>query len=319
MKLAAGSATHTGLVRGNNEDSFLVDDVHVLYAIADGMGGHRGGEVASRTAIEALRAAVAAGQPVHDAIVKANTAVIERAAGDDDLTGMGTTLTAVVVAGGRQLLIGHVGDSRAYLLHDGTLRRVTDDHSLVEELVREGRLTPEQAESHPQRAIVTRALGVDAEVEVDLYTVEVAAGDRILLCSDGLTTMVRERDVERLARSEPDPQRAAELLVDAANRAGGEDNTSVVVVDVLEVDAAAAPDPDLARRRRPAPRRPMPPAPDPEPAPLPALPAHRLGPPGPRRAAPVPAARRDPRARDRRRRLGTRGAPTTSASRSTAS
>jgi hypothetical protein len=167
---------------------------------------------------------------------------------------MGTTLTAVVVAGGRQLLIGHVGDSRAYLLHDGTLSRLTDDHSLVEELVREGRLTPEQAESHPQRAIVTRALGVDPTVEVDLYTIEVVAGDRILLCSDGLTTMVRERDIERLARSEPDAQRAAELLVDAANRAGGEDNTSVVVVDVLEVDDAVAPDPDVLATSA-APRR----------------------------------------------------------------
>jgi serine/threonine protein phosphatase PrpC len=266
MKLAAGSATHTGLVRTNNEDSFLVDNEHVLFAIADGMGGHRGGEVASRTAIESLRASVAAGLSVRDAIVRANTAVIERAAGDEELTGMGTTLTAVVVAGGRQLLIGHVGDSRAYLLRDATLRRITDDHSLVEELVREGRLTPEQAESHPQRAIVTRALGVDAVVDVDLYTIEVAAGDRVLLCSDGLTTMVRERDVERLARSEPDPQRAAEVLVDAANRAGGEDNTSVVVVDVVEVDAATSPDPE-ALATPAATRRPMTPAPDPEPEP----------------------------------------------------
>ena len=116
---------------------------------------------------------------------------------------MGTTMTAVVVAGGRQLLIGHVGDSRAYLVHDGEMRRITDDHSLVEELVREGRLTPEQAESHPRRAIVTRALGVDAEVDVDLYTVEVAVGDRVLLCSDGLTTMVRDRDVERLRAAKP--------------------------------------------------------------------------------------------------------------------
>jgi len=210
---------------------------------------------------------VAAGQSVQEAIVKANTAVIERAEGDPDLTGMGTTLTAVVVAGGRQLLIGHVGDSRAYVLHDGTLRRITDDHSLVEELVREGRLTPEQAESHPQRAIVTRALGVDTEVDVDLYTLPVEAGDRVLLCSDGLTTMVRERDVERLARSETDPQRAAEVLVDAANRAGGEDNTSVVVIDVLEVDPASAPDPDQLVAP-PEPRRTMAPAPDP-PAPAP--------------------------------------------------
>ena len=188
---------------------------------------------------------------------------------------MGTTLTAVVVAGGRQLLIGHVGDSRAYLLHDGEMRRITDDHSLVEELVREGRLTPEQAESHPQRAIVTRALGVDADVEVDLYTIEVAAGDRVLLCSDGLTTMVRDRDVERLARSETDPQRAAEVLVDAANRAGGEDNTSVVVIDVLEVDAVTGARSRAARRARPPPPRRWRPRPIPPPPPPPALHASR--------------------------------------------
>jgi serine/threonine protein phosphatase PrpC len=271
MRFATGSATDTGLVRGNNEDSFLVDDAHNLYAVADGMGGHRGGEVASRTAIEALRAAIASGRPVNDAIKRANTAVLERAAGDDELTGMGTTLTAVVVAGPRQLLVGHVGDSRAYLLHDDILTRITDDHSLVEELVREGRLTPEQAESHPRRAIVTRALGVDADVEVDLYTIDVSAGDRVMICSDGLTTMVRERDVERVCRNESDPQRAAELLVDAANRAGGEDNTSVVIVDVLEVDLVESVDPvalgdpevlEEALAAPPTHRAAMPPAPE---------------------------------------------------------
>src|SRR5689334_19528607 len=229
------------------------------------MGGHRGGEVASRTAIEALRAGVAAGRSVQDAITSANEAVIERARGDIELTGMGTTMTALVVAGGRQVLIGHVGDSRAYLLHDGALRRVTDDHSLVEELVREGRLTPEQAESHPQRNIVTRALGLDEPVEVDVYPLEVVQGDRIILCSDGLTTMVRERDIERIVRGEPDPQRAAEQLVDAANTAGGEDNTSVVIIDVLEVDATDAsgtqpvtPPPSPARIMTPAPEVPAP-------------------------------------------------------------
>ena len=266
MKFATGSATDTGLVRGNNEDSFLVDGAHQLFAVADGMGGHRGGEVASRTAIEALRAAIASGRSVNEAITRANTAVLERASGDADLTGMGTTLTAVVVAGAQQLLIGHVGDSRAYMLHNGILRRITDDHSLVEELVREGRLSPEQAESHPRRHIVTRALGVDTDVEVDLFTIEVEPGDRVLICSDGLTTMVRERDLERLLRNEPDPQRAAELLVDAANRAGGEDNTSVVVLDVLEVDPVEIPDPDaLVEAAAPAPvhRPPMPPAPEP--------------------------------------------------------
>jgi len=195
VKLAAASATDQGRVRSNNEDAFLIDDQRALFAVADGMGGHRGGEVASHTAIEALRAAIANGTPLHDAITRANTAVLTRAAGDDELTGMGTTMTAVVAIGGRQLLIGHVGDSRAYMMHEGTLRRATDDHSLVEELVREGRLTPEQAEAHPQRAIVTRALGVDDPVDVDLYTLDVEAGDRVLLCSDGLTTMVRERDI----------------------------------------------------------------------------------------------------------------------------
>jgi serine/threonine protein phosphatase PrpC len=283
MKLATGSATDTGLVRGNNEDAFLVDGAHQLFAVADGMGGHRGGEVASRTAIEALRAAIASGYPVNEAIARANAAVLERAAGDTELTGMGTTMTALVVADGQQLLIGHVGDSRAYLLHNGVLRRITDDHSLVEELVREGRLTPEQAESHPQRHVVTRGLGVDADVEVDLITIEVIAGDRVVICSDGLTTMVRERDIERLVRNEPDPQRAAELLVDAANRAGGEDNTSIVVVDVVEVDdvevpvteglaptealaapAAPAPSPGHRPAMRPAPE---PPAPTPPRAP----------------------------------------------------
>jgi serine/threonine protein phosphatase PrpC len=269
VRLASGSFSHTGLVRGNNEDSFVVDNEHVLFAVADGMGGHRGGEVASRTAIEALRAAVAAGRSVQDAITSANEAVIERSRNDAELTGMGTTLTAVVVSGGRQLLVGHVGDSRAYLLHDGALRRITEDHSLVEELVREGRLTPEQAESHPQRAIVTRALGIDEPVDVDLYPLDVTVGDRVVLCSDGLTTMVRERDIERIARSEPDPQRAAEQLVDAANSAGGEDNTSVVVVDVLEVDAAdapvtepLAPPPSPARIMAPAPDVPAPSARD---------------------------------------------------------
>jgi len=266
MRFANGSATHTGLVRGNNEDAYLVDDTHQLFAVADGIGGHRGGEVASRTAIEALRAAVASGRPVNEAITRANTAVLERAAGDPDLTGMGTTMTAVVVGGAQQLLVGHVGDSRAYFLHEGVLSRITDDHSLVEELVREGRLTAEQAESHPRRNIVTRALGVDAEVEVDVFTVDVAPGDRVLICSDGLTTMVRERDIERLLRNEPDPQRAAEQLVDAANRAGGEDNTSVVVIDVLEVDAVTAPDPEAlneAAAAVPEYRAPMRPAPEP--------------------------------------------------------
>jgi protein phosphatase len=244
MRIEVGFFTHTGRVRDNNEDSFVVDERLALFAVADGMGGHRGGEVASKTAVEALRAAVAGGRTIDDAVRLANDAVIEKAAQDpEQLAGMGTTMTAAVPVGGSTLLIGHVGDSRAYLLRDGTLELRTQDHSLVEELVREGRLTPEQAESHPQRAIVTRALGVDEEVEVDLYTIDVRTGDRVLLCSDGLTTMLRDREVERIARGVDDPQRCAEDLVNAAVEAGGEDNVTVVVLDVVDVDEAA-PGPD---------------------------------------------------------------------------
>jgi PPM family protein phosphatase len=222
---------------------------------------------------------VANGVALHDAITRANAAVLTRAAGDDGLTGMGTTMTAIVAVGGRQLLIGHVGDSRAYLLHDGTMHRATDDHSLVEELVREGRLTPEQAESHPQRAIVTRALGVDDHVDVDLYTLDVETGDRVVLCSDGLTTMVRERDIERMARTEADPQHLADALVAAANSAGGEDNTTVVVVDVLEADPAEAPDPTALLDPVPVPRSAVVAPPDPPEPPAPKAPR----PPGARR------------------------------------
>jgi protein phosphatase len=244
VRIAIGSSTHSGRVRDNNEDSFLVDDRLALFAVADGMGGHRGGEVASQTAIEALRAAVAGGRSIDAAVKVANDAVLERAAQEPDtLAGMGTTITAAIALPGRPLLIAHVGDSRAYRMHDGTLERRTDDHSLVEELVREGRLTPEQAESHPQRHIVTRALGADDDVEVDLFTIDVTPGDRIVLCSDGLTTMLRDREVEQIARRVEDPQRCAEDLVNAAVEAGGEDNVTVVVLDVLEIDEPLPPDP----------------------------------------------------------------------------
>lgn len=238
MRLDVGYATDVGRVRDGNEDSFVVDEQLGLFAVADGMGGHRGGEVASTTAVEALRAAVAAGRSVEDAIVGANDAVLDRAAGEPGLAGMGTTLTAVLPLGDTQLLIGHVGDSRAYLLHAGAFERLTEDHSLVEELVREGRITREQAEVHPQRNIVTRALGADAEVAVDVQTIEVETGDRVLICSDGLTTMVRERDVARALGRDDSVQQIADALVDDALRNGGEDNVTVVVIAIVEAGGA---------------------------------------------------------------------------------
>jgi protein phosphatase len=244
VRIEAVGLTDAGRVRDGNEDSFVLDQRLALFAVADGMGGHRGGEVASATAIEALRAAVAGGEAVDAAVRDANRAVLERAERDPELAGMGTTMTAAVPVGESALLIAHVGDSRAYRLHDTGFERITDDHSLVEELVREGRLTPEQAESHPQRAIITRALGQDDDVDVDVYTVRVRSGDRIVLCSDGLTTMMRERDIERIVRAEQDPQRAVDKLVDAANEAGGEDNITVLLLDVHDVEEGGSPDPE---------------------------------------------------------------------------
>jgi protein phosphatase len=157
---------------------------------------------------------------------------------------MGTTLTAGMLGTDGSLTVGHVGDSRGYLMRDGELRQITEDHSLVEEMVRGGELTPEQAEVHPQRSIITRALGIDPLVDVDLYPIELQAGDRILLCSDGLTTMVRPEEIANILGREPDARRAAQLLVDAANAAGGEDNITAVIIEAVEEpedEAVAAP------------------------------------------------------------------------------
>jgi PPM family protein phosphatase len=239
LKLVAAGTTDVGRVRAGmpNEDGFLDEASRLsLVAVADGMGGHRAGEVASATALEALRAAMAAGRPLRDAIVGANDAVLEKSVSDQELRGMGTTLTAGTLGTDGNFLIGHVGDSRAYLVRDGELTQITNDHSLVEELVRGGELTPEQAENHPRRSIITRALGIEPEVDVDEYPLSLRAGDRILLCSDGLTTMLRPEEIADILANEPDPERAARLLVDAANAAGGEDNVTAVVAEVVEDD-----------------------------------------------------------------------------------
>ena len=235
MKLLVASSTDVGHVRSGNEDSYVVDDELGLFAVADGMGGHRGGEVASSTAIEALHAAIAEGHAVEAAIHLANTAVFARAASDDALSGMGTTMTAFVQLGDA-LVIGHVGDSRAYLSRGGALQKLTVDHSLVEELVREGRITAEEASAHPRRSIITRAVGIEPEVEVDLYPVTVIKNDRFLICSDGLTDMVSEFDVAVTLARPGSPHDCAQELVDSALANGGHDNITVVVIDVLETD-----------------------------------------------------------------------------------
>lgn len=247
IRLVIGEATDVGKVRDHNEDGYLVDEGLGLVAVADGMGGHRGGEVASATAIEALHASFADHGGLRDAVLAANDAVLERANADDALRGMGTTLTAGVLGDDGTLLVGHVGDSRAYLLRDGELSRITTDHSLVEELMAAGELTEEEAERDPRRSMITRALGLEADLVVDLYPVSLAPGDRVMLCSDGLTTMVSEATIADVLAGEDDPATAAQRLVDAANAAGGVDNTTVLVLDAVDELPADAVEP---RKRR---------------------------------------------------------------------
>jgi protein phosphatase len=229
VKVRAAATTDIGRVREGNEDSYLLEDP--IFAVADGMGGHRGGEVASRIAVETLeRLFREGGTALAEQVQEANRAVFERSTTDRSVAGMGTTLTVAIVQG-ESIRLAHVGDSRAYLLRDGELRMLTEDHTLVHRMVKEGEISQREAERHPQRSVLTRALGVEGSVQVDQATVDVLAGDRVMLCTDGLTSMIGEEAIARILTSEPDPQRAAELLVRAANQAGGADNTTVVLLD----------------------------------------------------------------------------------------
>jgi len=242
MRLVATGLSDVGMVREGNEDNYLHDERLGIFAVADGMGGHEAGEVASAVAIEALRAGVAGGSLITEAVIQANTAVLEKADANPSMRGMGTTLTAAIeVEGG--LRIGHVGDSRAYVLRDGILARVTDDHSLVEELVRAGQITLEQAAVHPQRSVITRALGIERNIEVDDISLELTDGDRVLICSDGLSGMVRETEISAIMRRETDTDAVARALIAAANAGGGEDNITVVVIDVIGEEGDPEPSP----------------------------------------------------------------------------
>ncbi len=237
MKIEAGVATHVGQVRTGNEDAYLLEPP--LYAVADGMGGHRGGEVASQLALTTIAESFRKGAaPFADQVRAANRAVFERSGADRAVAGMGTTLTAAVIRGEVAHLV-HVGDSRAYLLRAGSLRQLTDDHTLVNRMVKAGEITPEEAEVHPHRNVLVRALGTEADVPLDERDVGLLDGDRLLLCSDGLTGMISEDQIQAILTStEGAPQEAADRLVLAANRAGGVDNITVVVLDVLPDDGA---------------------------------------------------------------------------------
>ncbi len=234
-----GGATHVGRVRSINEDNYVARDDVGLWAVADGMGGHRGGEVASQIACEALGRSFSdrTVDGLVEAIERANEAVYETGATDPDLMGMGTTVVALAVVdedGDELLAVANVGDSRVYRYSVGDLDQLTDDHSLVADLVREGSLSPEEAAVHPQRNIVTRVLGVNERVPVDTLTVEPMAGDRYLLCSDGLFNEVPEGRISSVLRRAEDPAVAADELVRLAVEGGGRDNVTVVVVDVVD-------------------------------------------------------------------------------------
>lgn len=232
---SSGVATDVGRVREHNEDSYLVRPP--VFAVADGMGGHAAGEVASRMATEALESAGLGADSGPDAIRRAlrqaNRVIHEQASADGPAHGMGTTCALLIVAEG-VAHVGHVGDSRIYLLRGESLKQLTRDHTVVADMVEKGLMTDEQALTDRTRGYLTRALGGAADVDADVRSVDTQDGDRFLLCSDGLTTMVADEDMRQILVDETDPQVAADQLVSAANRAGGEDNITALVVDPVE-------------------------------------------------------------------------------------
>ncbi|MCH3925165.1 MAG: Stp1/IreP family PP2C-type Ser/Thr phosphatase [Atopobiaceae bacterium] len=238
-RLSWGSRSDVGLVRGHNEDSFLVQDP--VFAVCDGVGGHAAGEVASAIAVRTisqLAPDTADDARLGAAIEEANSAIISAAQSGQGRDGMGCTASAVVIDGSR-MAVAHVGDSRVYLLSGGVLVRITHDHSYVEELVDAGEITADEARVHPSRSIITRALGSDPDMYADHFTLDVHAGDRIIICSDGLSSMVPDAKIESVAISCATPQAAADTLVSAALEGGGHDNVTVIIVDV-EDDGTAA-------------------------------------------------------------------------------
>ena len=238
MIIRSAVSTHTGRRRRHNEDAFVREPP--LFAVADGMGGARAGEVASGLAAAALKAGGDNGGSGKERVValiqQANRNVYERSNQDADVAGMGTTMTVALVEGS-EVTFGHVGDSRAYIFRDDALEQLTDDHSLVAELVRGGKLSPEEAEHHPQRSVITRAIGTDPDVDVDTFVVDARPGDVFLLCSDGLTDMIGDSEIVDAMTRSANLDEATRELVRLANRAGGEDNITVVAFELADEPA----------------------------------------------------------------------------------
>ncbi len=251
MKIKAAAAhSDPGRKRRRNEDTYVCEPP--LFAVADGMGGAQAGELASALAAEALREGADGGvadDRVATLIQEANRRVFERASADASASGMGTTVTAALVdEPTNRVIFGHVGDSRAYLIRDGSLEQLTDDHSLVAELVRSGKLSPEEAETHPQRSVITRVLGTDPKVDVDTFAIDARPGDLFLLCSDGLSTMVGADAILDVAeRFRGDLDEAVRALLAEANRGGGEDNITAILFEIGVQDGPDEAPPDETR------------------------------------------------------------------------
>lgn len=246
MQLSVGARTDVGMVRAGNEDNFSADvnGARALFVVADGMGGHAAGEVASEMAVqiltrELLQAATSdtrrAMEHVAEALRRANAAIFQRTVAEVDKQGMGTTASVLLLQGDRYV-IGQVGDSRVYLLRDGMLRQLTKDHSYVQEQVDAGLLTPEQARYHPYSNVITRCVGASAAVEPDVYEGRLCAGDLFLVASDGLTGMVDDRRLQQILLTRSAPARMVDALITEANGRGGLDNITAVVVQVTAVE-----------------------------------------------------------------------------------
>lgn len=235
------SATDRGLVRSMNQDSIYCQENAVgsfpnLFMVADGMGGHKAGDYASRTCVERIAGAVKESTrrtPVsimEEAVSAANKKIIEDASGNSELTGMGTTLVMAVIIE-NIVYVANVGDSRLYLIREGCIRQITEDHSLVEEMVRNGEIKKEEARLHPNKNIITRAIGAARQVTADYFEIEIGQGDFVLLCSDGLSNMIEDQEMLSIVKDNGEDIRAAgEMLVETANRAGGKDNISIILI-----------------------------------------------------------------------------------------
>lgn len=231
MTISTAALTDLGRVRARNEDSFLIDEDASLYAVADGMGGHAAGDIASQTAIAAFRDTFAETRSIPAAMKSANRAVIERAAAEPEKAGMGTTMTAAHIRGSA-LLIGHVGDSRLYRLRDGALEQITRDHTVAQDMIDAGRLTRTRAMQHPASSMLTRSLGSRSDVQVDVLEDSVTAGDLLLLCSDGLTGMITDDDLAAVLEQDKPLELLAQELIESANLRGGVDNITALLVRV---------------------------------------------------------------------------------------